>query len=183
MSWLTVGSMTPDQLARRRQQKADYQRRRLAALTPSQKQEYLAKRRNAEIPRQREERMANPEIHRAEAREAYRKNPGKFKARQKAFREKVRLEVLSRYGGACKCCGEDEPVFLSIDHINGDGAKARRTAHASGASLYVWLQKHGYPEGFQVLCYNCNLAKRTGAECPHRRIVMQRIFSLVRKGG
>ncbi len=161
----------------------EFMRRWLASLTPEQKANHLAKRRSVEVPRQREERKADPEIHRREARDAYRKNPAKFRTRQKVYREQVKLEVLSRYGGVCRCCGEDEPVFLSMDHINGDGAKARKHTKASGASLYKWIQKNDYPDGFQVLCYNCNLAKRTGDECPHRRIVMQRIFSLVRKGG
>ena len=173
----------PEARKRQNEKNKKFMRRWNESLTPEQKADHLAKRRAVEIPRQRAERKVNPDLHRHEAREAYRKNPDKFKARQKVYRERVKSEVLAHYGGVCKCCGEDEPVFLSIDHIKGDGAKARKHMKASGISFYTWLQKNDYPQGFQVLCYNCNLAKRTGDECPHRKIVMERIFSLVKRGG
>jgi hypothetical protein len=47
---------------------------------------------------------------------------------------------------------------LTIDHPNNDGAKERK-AVGSGTSFYVWLKKHNYPEGYQVLCNNCQLKK------------------------
>jgi len=31
----------------------------------------------------------------------------------------------------------------------------------------LWLRKYNYPKGFQVLCHNCNMAKRFGV-CPHK---------------
>lgn len=162
----------------------EFMRRWVASLTPEQKTEYLAKRRASEIPRQREKRKADPEKHRIQQRVLYARDSRKFKDRATKYRGKVKAEVLSRYGGVCRCCGEDESVFLSIDHINGDGAQHRKQGlKASGLSFYQWLRKNGYPEGFQVLCYNCNFAKRTGDECPHRKIVMDRIFSLVKRGG
>lgn len=30
---------------------------------------------------------------------------------------RVREEMLAAYGGRCMCCGEDEPMFLELDHI------------------------------------------------------------------
>jgi len=77
-----------------------------------------------------------------------------------------RLEVLTHYGLFCACCGEDTFEFLQIDHINNDGARHRREV---GRSLYSWLQKNGYPAGFQTLCANCNIAKAQHGVCPHQR--------------
>lgn len=80
------------------------------------------------------------------------------------------LEALSHYGGpVCKCCGEDNIFFLTLDHVNNDGAEHRReTGGKSGKNLAWWLKKHNYPSGFQVLCFNCNCGRaRNGGVCPH----------------
>lgn len=91
------------------------------------------------------------------------------KARER--NHKLRLEVFEAYGGfECACCGETEPKFLSIDHINNDGYQMRKDGeHGSGYGLYIWLKREGYPEGFQVLCMNCQHGKaRNGGICPHQ---------------
>lgn len=36
--------------------------------------------------------------------------------------------IYSHYGRECKCCGETEPIFLTLDHINDDGSAQRRKA-------------------------------------------------------
>lgn len=74
--------------------------------------------------------------------------------------------VLAAYGNACKCCGETTPEFLQIDHVNNDGAEHRREV-GTGNAVYWWLIKNNYPEGFQVLCANCNYAKEFYGGCPH----------------
>lgn len=57
-----------------------------------------------------------------------------------------------------KCAGYGETVekFLAIDHINNDGAEHRSKV---GGNIYKWLKMNNCPEGFQVLRYNCNMAK------------------------
>ena len=80
-------------------------------------------------------------------------------------RDSLRKIAIQKYGGKCACCGEKENVFLCIDHINGEGRKHRKSM--TFANIYEWLRKNKYPEGFQVLCYNCNNAKRFGI-CPHK---------------
>lgn len=75
--------------------------------------------------------------------------------------------ALRAYGECCRCCGETWPVFLTLDHLKNNGAAHRKKIHRRGGSLYQWLKTHGYPEGFQVLCYNCNAAKHWKGECPH----------------
>lgn len=79
---------------------------------------------------------------------------------------RVRAAVLAAYGGRCACCGEDETRFLTIDHVNNDGATHRREI-GSGA-LYWWLAKNGYPAGYRLLCWNCNCGRAlNGGICPH----------------
>lgn len=89
--------------------------------------------------------------------------------RLRAYRRKV--AVIERYGGKCACCGETEPAFLAIDHINGQGnAHRREMGNRGGQSFYLWLKREGYPEGYRVLCHNCNMARSILGICPHRRL-------------
>lgn len=83
----------------------------------------------------------------------------------KGYYKQIRLDTLKVYGGKCVCCGEKEPTFLCIDHINGGGLKHRREIRTN--NLTYWLKINNYPKGFQVLCYNCNNAKISG-NCPHK---------------
>ena len=69
---------------------------------------------------------------------------------------KLRMIVLNAYGGACVGCGEDFPFCLAIDHMAADGATHRRQIGRSGGTLYRWLRSSNYPDGFRVLCHNCN---------------------------
>lgn len=85
---------------------------------------------------------------------------------------KLRLETITAYGGKCKCCGESQPEFLTIDHIFNDGATDRKTLFRSkrtgGTSMYSYLKRNGWPKDrYQLLCYNCNCAKGFIGECPH----------------
>lgn len=88
--------------------------------------------------------------------------------RERARYADMRAKVLSAYGGRCACCGESEPLFLEIDHINNDGAKHRKEIGTSAKALCRWVIKHRFPSGFQLLCANCNQGKkRNGGICPH----------------
>jgi len=61
-------------------------------------------------------------------------------------------------------------MFLSLDHVNGHGDEPRNKYghHLGGMQLYVKLRRMKYPEGYQVLCFNCNCAKGFYGVCPHR---------------
>jgi hypothetical protein len=80
--------------------------------------------------------------------------------------------VFAAYGGyKCACCGETEPMFLSIDHIHNDGASERKSGVycGSGTGFYQWLRKNLFPKGYQVLCMNCQIGKhKNGGVCPHQ---------------
>lgn len=96
-------------------------------------------------------------------------------ASMKVIRAKTRDAVFAAYGGfKCACCGETEPKFLTLDHINNDGGEWRKRVlgartHA-GYHTYRWLLKNGCPSGIQVLCMNCQHGKLTnGGVCPHQR--------------
>ena len=91
---------------------------------------------------------------------------------RRTWNAKLRSDVLEAYGDECACCGENEPKFLSIDHPNNDGAEHRRRIGVnSGFHFYLWLRREGFPEGFQVLCHNCNQAKGSYGQCPHEEAV------------
>jgi hypothetical protein len=82
-------------------------------------------------------------------------------------RWELRRQVLEAYGGLkCSCCGETEPVFLSLDHIDGGGTKHR--AGRNGDAVMRELKKNGFPKGYRVLCHNCNQGRsQNGGKCPH----------------
>lgn len=79
----------------------------------------------------------------------------------------IRDIVFNAYGGyRCKCCGETERVFLTIDHMNDDGAEHRKQI---GSALYRWLIKNNFPPNFQVLCINCQVGRKyCHGTCPHQ---------------
>lgn len=98
------------------------------------------------------------------------RHPERAKEMAKSSATKMKADVMAHYGGACACCGTDDLWVLSIDHINGDGAAHRRELKARGETFgYHWLKKNGFPDGFQVLCLNCNLARGFYGYCPHER--------------
>jgi len=93
-------------------------------------------------------------------------------AKTKRNQDRCRDEVYGAYGGyKCKCCNETERMFLSIDHVYNDGAKERKSGEYSGggSAFYNWLRKNNFPEGYQVLCMNCQVGKyKNGGVCPHQ---------------
>lgn len=83
------------------------------------------------------------------------------------YNRSLRTDVMQAYGGKCTCCGETTIDFLTLDHINNNGAEHRRRVGES--SVYTDLRKRGYPqEGYRVLCWNCHMARGTFYGCPHQ---------------
>lgn len=92
------------------------------------------------------------------------------RVRERANYQRLRMAVLSHYSGGamrCACCAESELAFLTIDHIVPIRRQNRDSRHG-GTALYSRLRSQGFPDGFQVLCYNCNCAKGANGECPHK---------------
>ena len=86
--------------------------------------------------------------------------------------QELRQEILAHYGRVCVCCGEENDAFLTIDHINGDGHIRRKQGiDRSGPGWYRQIIQAGFPDDLQILCWNCNMAKRIcGGYCPHHLV-------------
>lgn len=87
-------------------------------------------------------------------------------------RRKIKLEIISAYGGKCSCCGESNPFFLQIDHKNDNGyleRNGRGNNKVTGYQFYLSLRRLNFPsEDYQLLCANCNIGKElNGGICPH----------------
>ena len=86
-----------------------------------------------------------------------------------------RVLAFEHYGGSkCACCLETEFSFLSLDHKDGKGNLHRRELFGNkfiaGHHMYRKLRELHFPEGFQVLCMNCQVGRRdNGGVCPHKR--------------
>ena len=100
-------------------------------------------------------------------------NKGFIRSQQMAYRREVKMEVMQHYSNGnpkCACCGEDCEYFLTIDHKNGGGNKHRRKLKLpSGNRFYLWLKQNEFPDGYDVLCFNCNGAKGIFGICPHQK--------------
>lgn len=97
----------------------------------------------------------------------------RYKDKQSGYQsvqyQKNKALVIEAYGGQCVCCGEAEPRFMTIDHINGDGAESRKNGEGHGGALYQRLKMLGFPKDrYQLLCFNCNCSKRQFGTCPHK---------------
>lgn len=69
----------------------------------------------------------------------------------------LKLRAYQQYGNSCKNCGCNKLNFLTIDHINNDGAQHRKKIY----NIYSWLKTNNYPtNNFQILCFNCNYLKQ-----------------------
>jgi len=116
----------------------------------------------------------------------------KIKANRKEYGEKRRIklkkEICLHYSKihsnsdvpCCRCCGLNTHIdFLSLDHIAGrkemdDEPELVKLGYSSKLKtepLQNWIKNNNFPEGFQILCYNCNFAKGHSKDnkCPHER--------------
>jgi hypothetical protein len=98
-------------------------------------------------------------------------------ARERQVRFDRRLLVLQHYSNgdpACYCCGATEWEFLTLDHVAENGSAHRKELQQMqngrhvGWYIFKWLIDNGFPGGYQVLCFNCNVGKhRNSGICPH----------------
>lgn len=95
------------------------------------------------------------------------RNAGKLRQRGYEYRLAIRMEVIRHYSKGsmeCECCQESIVEFLTIDHVDGGGSNHRREIKIN---MYHWLKKNGFPTGYRILCYNCNMAIGVHGICPH----------------
>ena len=83
-------------------------------------------------------------------------------------RRQARLDCINHYSSGencCDCCGEKHIEFLCIDHIDGGGNRERKKLKVY---LPLYLKSHNYPEGYRILCHNCNMSIGFYGYCPHK---------------
>jgi hypothetical protein len=51
--------------------------------------------------------------------------------------------------------------------MHGGGNQHRKTIKCN--SVTVWVYKNSYPEGFRLLCHNCNFSLGAYGYCPHNK--------------
>ena len=81
-------------------------------------------------------------------------------------REKIKRIIREHYGNKCACCGENNPLYLTLDHIDGGGREHRKLDKTAN-DLWMWVYKKDFPNGYRLLCYNCNLSIGFFEYCPH----------------
>ena len=82
----------------------------------------------------------------------------------------LRRRVIAGYGGGCSCCREDSWEFLSIDHKGYRACEERKKLGRvlTTTQLCTLIIREGFPETYQILCHNCNMALGIWGYCPHR---------------
>ena len=118
----------------------------------------------------RKRREKHPELAKTYCK-AYRENhPGIAGEQSKKYRVKCKFVVIEHYSNGtmcCACCGEKHYEFLGVDHVNGGGARMRR--ELGHGNISAWLKSRGFPEGYRILCHNCNMSLGFYGYCPHQK--------------
>jgi len=124
--------------------------------------------------------MNKPKV-KAKAQE--RKASPPYRKKAKEYRRGIRLEVLKYYSKhlsnsdipCCNCCGLNSHIgFLALDHIGGkrqmdsdpELVVLGYSSDKNPDTLLKWIIDNNFPKGFQILCHNCNVAKRDYGSCP-----------------
>jgi len=181
----------PEVIAKKKKQNQKYHSR--TEVKAKQKE----KRDSPEVKAKTKEYRDRPEV-KAKAKERNQKPENKakkkeqsqrpeVKAKRKGIRYEKRLKILQYYSNSlsnsdipcCRCCGLNSHVdFLAIDHIAGrkemdSEPKLIKLGYSSkllGQVLQKFIIENNFPDGFQILCQNCNFAKgmiNNNNICPH----------------
>ena len=105
----------------------------------------------------KEETLARAKVYRV-------KNKEKNNIYSKKHSAEIRINFIEMYGGKCECCGEAQVEFLTLDHMDYSSKEKGET----GTTAYMKALKEHRPDLYQVLCWNCNCARRRGI-CPHKK--------------
>lgn len=98
---------------------------------------------------------------------AEKKQDSNFKHKMRLYNKNYRVlrkhRVLKHYSnGSLRCagCGISDVRVLTIDHVLNNGNTERKNGCGNGDHFYWWLEQNNYPEGYQVLCMNCQFIKK-----------------------
>jgi hypothetical protein len=92
-----------------------------------------------------------------------------IRKRNKKNRQRIKEETFIKLGNGvikCELCDETRLGALSVDHINGGGNAHRKEikGRGTGHSIYMWLKRNNYPDGFRILCGACQWIERDRLE-------------------
>jgi len=83
----------------------------------------------------------------------------------------LRNTMLDAYGAKCNCCGETIRAFLTLSHVNNDGAEERRKIGKNPKVMWRKAIAEVDSGRYELLCWNCNAgAKSNGGVCPHKAV-------------
>jgi hypothetical protein len=120
--------------------------------------------------RDKKYRLEHIDEYRERDKKYYSEHSNKIRKGVRTRYKEHKIIVIDHYTNGmnkCVCCGEHRFKFLTTDHINGGGTKQRRELKNKDYNL--WLIKHNFPEGHQILCYNCNCGRAyNNGICPHK---------------
>ena len=149
-----------------REQQRDYDRLRYHA----RKEEEKARRNNyrhTHLEDQRAYDRAHYQAHREEIKAKSKRyrlaHRDQVNVASRTYRAAMLVEAMRFLGSTCGCpgCGVSELRFLTIDHIHGRNTKKRGHVSLLEAKASGWDKTQ-----FQILCANCNFAKRDRGFCP-----------------
>jgi hypothetical protein len=89
---------------------------------------------------------------------AQEKHKPKHRTYNQGYRLKHRLTCIKHYSqdkNCCAICGINDIDVLTMDHINGGGNQHR--IKLKSAYLPTVLFLNNFPEGYRILCMNCNM--------------------------
>lgn len=78
------------------------------------------------------------------------------------YRWKAKFIVVAHYSMGemcCRHCRQSDIRCLQLDHCEGGGNLHRRSL-PNPTGIYSWLIRNDFPEGYQILCANCNFIKK-----------------------
>ena len=132
---------------------------------------YYRKNHEKSIARTQSWKDSNPEKWKEYRKRYYRENHTKIRSYMKERLKNLRYEALTilakKYGTdiECQCCGEKKIDFLTIDHIVP--ICKMKEKRLDSQTLLLAIVKYKKIDNYRVLCYNCNLGKRSNNVCPH----------------
>lgn len=98
----------------------------------------------------------------------------KYKDKRSQLHHKLKRIVLEYYSKGnlvCACCLDNRFPFLTLDHIKPISRTRNNRGSESGTAFFRKLIKLKFPEGYQVLCMNCNCLKRNKPKCPCQDLI------------
>lgn len=96
------------------------------------------------------------------------KDPVRYLASVRQYRQSLRFRAIERLGGVCEVCGIDDEMVLEFDHRVPIGRKGKSGAEVS-AQIYAEVIRSVDPrQKFSLLCANCH-RRKTRINGEHRR--------------